>query len=133
MMDETLRQFVQDRANGVCEYCHFPETHSFNPFQVDHIIADKHDGPTVEWNLAWSCFYCNTYKGPNVAGWDAGEDAIVRLYHPRKDAWSDHFEWNGSILIGETQLGRVTINVLRINHADAVAVRRALLDFGYRL
>lgn len=132
-MDETLRQFVQERAKGICEYCHFPETHSFNPFQVDHIIADKHDGPTVEGNLAWSCFYCNTYKGPNVAGWDAKEDAVVRLYHPRKDVWSNHFEWHGSILIGRTQIGRVTINVLRINHPDAVAVRRALLDIDHIL
>ena len=125
-MDDSLRQLVRDRANGVCEYCHFPEEHSFNPFQVDHIIAGKHDGPTVESNLAWSCFYCNTYKGPNLSGWDAEADAIVRLYHPRKDRWSDHFQWNGSILVGKTQIGVATVKVLRINHPDAVSVRREL-------
>lgn len=132
-MDEALRQFVRDRANAICEYCHFPEEHSFNPFQLDHIIADSHGGLTTEYNLAWSCFYCNTYKGPNVAGWDAAEDAVVRLFHPRKDRWREHFEWKGAVLLGKTQIGRVTIRVLRINHSDAIAVRRALLDFGYRL
>ena len=53
---------------------------------------------------------------------------FVRLYHPRKDRWSDHFEWNGAALIGRTQIGIVTIDVLRINHPDALAVRRVLLD-----
>ena len=126
-MDDTLRQFVRDRSGGVCEYCQFPEQHSFNPFQVDHVIAEKHGGPSIERNLAWSCFYCNTYKGPNVAGWIAETDEIVRLYHPRKDTWSDHFEWNGAALIGRTQVGIVTIDVLRINHPDALAVRRVML------
>ena len=129
-MDDTLRQLVRDRAAGVCEYCLFREEHSFNPFQVDHIIAAKHGGPTVEGNLAWSCFYCNTYKGPNVAGWSPVEDEIVRLYHPRKDTWADHFEWSGPTLLGKTPVGNVTINVLRINHPDALAVRRTLLDLG---
>lgn len=125
-MDGSLRQLVRDRANGVCEYCQFPEEHSFNPFQVDHIIAEKHGGPTVESNLAWSCFYCNTYKGPNLSGWDAEEDAVVRLYHPRKDHWSDHFHWNGPVLEGKTRIGIATVMVLRINHPDAVAVRHQL-------
>jgi len=125
-MDESLRQLVRGRARGVCEYCRFPEEFSFNPFQIDHIIAEKHEGPTVEWNLAWSCFYCNTYKGPNISGWDTEQDAIVRLFHPRKDSWADHFQWEGPILLGKTQVGVATVKVLRINHVDAISVRRAL-------
>ena len=132
-MDDSLRQLVRSRANGKCEYCRFPEEHSFNPFQVDHIIAEKHGGPSVEWNLAWSCFYCNSYKGPNISSWDAETDAIIRLYHPRKDTWSDHFEWNESSLTPKTPIGEATIKVLRINHPDAVAVRRILLDSGYQI
>jgi hypothetical protein len=127
-MDEALRRFVRDRSDGVCEYCQFPERAAFNPFQVDHIIAEKHGGPTAESNLAWSCFYCNTYKGPNVAGWISDRDEIVRLYHPRKDEWSDHFEWIGATLAPRTSIGKVTIDVLRINHPDAIVVRQMLLD-----
>ncbi|MDC0935456.1 HNH endonuclease signature motif containing protein [Pirellulales bacterium] len=127
-MDEALRQLVRDRAAGLCEYCLFPEKHSFNPFQVDHIIAEKHGGLTVAENLAWSCFYCNTYKGPNIAGWNPDDETIVRLYHPRKDMWSEHFEWSGEVLAGKTPVGTVTVNVLRFNHPDALAVRRLLLE-----
>ena len=130
-MDVALRQQVQDRGNGRCEYCLFPEEHAYNPFQVDHIIAEKHHGPTIERNLAWSCYYCNTYKGPNIAGWIAEKDLVVRLYHPRKDTWSEHFDWNGPLLIGKTDIGEVTVDVLSINHGDAVSVRRMLLDYGH--
>jgi hypothetical protein len=81
-MNEQLRQFVVERAGGCCEHCHSPETASFYPFQVDHIIAEKHGGPTIPGNLAWSCYYCNTYKGPNIAGWIRETDEVLRLFHP---------------------------------------------------
>ena len=127
-MDDNLRHLVRRRAESVCEYCLFPEEHSFNPFQIDYIIAQKHGGPTVEGNLAWSCYYCNTYKGLNIAGWISSDDTIIRLYHPQKDDWDDHFEWQGSRLTGKTPIGQVTIDVLRINHPDAVSTRQILLD-----
>ena len=63
-----------------------------------------------------------------MAGWIAETDEIVRLYHPRNDTWSEHFEWNGAALIGRTQIGIVTIDVLRINHSDALVVRRVMHD-----
>ncbi len=58
------------RAAGRCEYCHFPMSASRLPFHCDHIIAEKHGGPTVDENLAWACFRCNLHKGPNIAGLD---------------------------------------------------------------
>ncbi|MEM7315981.1 MAG: HNH endonuclease, partial [Planctomycetota bacterium] len=65
---------------------------------------------------------------PNIAGWIAETDEIIRLFHPRKDEWSTHFEWQGPLLIGRTPIGSVTIDVLRINHPDAMSVRQALSD-----
>jgi 5-methylcytosine-specific restriction endonuclease McrA len=59
---------VRRRARGRCEYCHFPETHAVIPFEVEHVIAEKHGGATETSNLAFACFYCNRYKGPNIAG-----------------------------------------------------------------
>ena len=56
-MDEALRQLVRQRAADRCEYCHLPAEYTDAPFQVDHIIAEKHHGPTIEENLAWSCFW----------------------------------------------------------------------------
>jgi hypothetical protein len=55
---------------------------------------------------------------------------IVRLFHPRRDRWGDHFEWNGPDLIGKTQVGRVTIDVLAIGDPNFRDVRCALLDEG---
>ncbi|MCC7337637.1 MAG: HNH endonuclease [Pirellulaceae bacterium] len=65
------------------------------PFEVDHIIAKKHHGQTVAENLALSCFYCNSYKGPNIAGIDLQTRNTVVLFHPWKDNWNHHFQWEG--------------------------------------
>lgn len=132
-MDVALRQLVQQRGNARCEFCHLPEEYSFHPFQVDHIIAEKHGGRTVAENLAWSCFYCNTYKGPCISSWNEEKQDVVRLFNPRRDDWSEHFEWNGPILVPKTDIGDGTIRVLFINHPDAVAVRRLLLEYGEML
>lgn len=129
-MDEALRALVKARADGRCEYCWFPEAVSFLPFSIDHIIAEKHRGPTIETNLAWSCYYCNSYKGPNIAGWIPETDDVIRLFHPRRHAWEDHFAWQGPILVPQTAIGRVTIDVLEINHPDAIAVRQELIEMG---
>ncbi len=101
------------------------------PFEVDHILAQKHGGPTHLENLALSCFYCNSHKGPNIAGVDSVSRRIVRLYHPRKDRWSRHFEWAGAVLRGKSAIGRATIAVLSINDPDAIAVREALIEEGH--
>ena len=100
------------------------------PFQIDHIIARKHGGPTSEDNLALSCFHCNTHKGTNVAGFDNETGELVRLFHPRKDVWSEHFEWAGPVLIGLTPVGRTTIYVLGINDPEYVEVRDSLRKEG---
>jgi hypothetical protein len=132
-MDEPLRRFVRDRALGRCEYCGSPEQYFLAPFQVDHIIAEKHHGPTQDDNLAWSCYACNRYKGPNIAGWSSEKQAIVRLFHPRQDSWHDHFRWDGARLIGITEVGKATIDVLRINDPAALAFRSLLLQLGVAL
>ncbi|HRI72114.1 MAG TPA: HNH endonuclease signature motif containing protein [Polyangium sp.] len=129
-MDAALTALVRNRAQLTCEYCRLPQAFSAIPFEIDHIVAQKHGGPTQEENLALSCFYCNSRKGPNIAGVDPASGRIVRLYHPRKDRWSRHFEWAGAILQGKTATGRATIVVLGINDPDAVAVREALIDEG---
>jgi 5-methylcytosine-specific restriction endonuclease McrA len=58
-MDATLAGLVRERARSRCEYCRLPEAFSAIPFEIDHIVAQKHGGPTREENLALSCFYCN--------------------------------------------------------------------------
>ena len=129
-MDARLEAQIWRRARNRCEYCGFRAELTRVPFQIDHIIAQKHRGRTTSDNLALSCFFCNTFKGPNLAGVDPRTRKITRLFHPRRDRWQDHFRWDGPLLEGRTAVGRTTIEVLRINRQDATAVRQSLLEEG---
>lgn len=127
-MDAELRQLVWQRASSRCEYCHVSAKVSLLPFQIDHIIAEKHGGLTVADNLALSCERCNSYKGPNIAGYLEGKH--IPLFNPRTDQWLDHFAWDGALLVGQTPIGIVTIEVLAINLPYRVALRAALIEEG---
>ncbi len=129
-MDYELKVAVRHRAGERCEYCHLPAAFFEAPAQIDHIIPQKHGGPTASENLAFSCFFCNSYKGPNLSGIDPVSGEIIRLFHPRRDAWAEHFMWNGAALIGRSGVGRATIEVLKINHPFHLALRQALMDEG---
>jgi hypothetical protein len=129
-MDEPLRQLVRQRAHHSCEYCRVPQQFDILPFQVDHIIAAKHHGQTTDNNLALSCYGCNVYKGPNIAGIDPETGKLTRLFHPRQDEWDEHFEWDGPVVVGRTVIGRATIDVLNINISERVEHRRLLIVSG---
>ena len=129
-MNERLRQQVRSRAGDCCEYCRVPQASDSLPFQADHIIAEFHHGLTESENLAWSCFDCNVYKGTNLAGFDAVSQAVVPLFHPRRDDWNVHFAWQGPVLAGKTDRGRATVDVLRINLPSRVEHRRLLIQLG---
>jgi hypothetical protein len=100
------------------------------PFEIDHVIPRKHRGATVEENLALACFYCNRYKGPNIAGFDPATSLLSRIFHPRIDRWEDHFKWHLYRVQGITAMGRATIEVLRLNHPEMILVREVLSDEG---
>lgn len=104
-----------------------PEQFDPAPFEVDHIIARKHRGETVEDNLALSCFACNNRKGANISGRDPMTGDIVTLFNPRNDRWHDHFVWQGAVLVGRTPSGRATIDVLCINLPHRIALRESLI------
>jgi len=132
-MDRSLAEAVRRRAGDRCEYCQFPASRALIPFQIDHIVAEKHGGKTELPNLALACFYCNNHKGPNIAGVDSTTGKLVRLFNPRTDRWTRHFEWRGAWLQGLTPVGRATVDVLNINREDSVVVRQSLLEEGVDL
>ena len=129
-MNAALLALIRDRAQYRCEYCRLPQAFSPIPFEIDHIIARKHSGPTTEDNLAWTCFFCNSAKGPNIAGIDPVSQQIVPLFHPRRQKWSRHFRWEGARLVGRTRNGRATVVVLAINEPLFVTLRGTLIAAG---
>jgi hypothetical protein len=129
-MDAALQRLVWQRAGGRCEYCRLPQDGSRAAFEIDHIIARHHHGRTVSGNLALSCAFCNGYKGPNLTGRDPHGGKITPLFHPRRHKWGYHFRYQGGTLIGRTAIGRTTVDVLRINHPQRVALREILIAAG---
>lgn len=126
-MDRNLEEFVWSRASAVCEYCRMPQRLDDLPFEIDHVLATAHGGKTAPNNLALSCFLCNRFKGPNLAGLDPKTGRLARLFHPRRHAWPRHFRWEGAVLIGLTPIGRATIRVLHINDLLRVRLRTQLI------
>jgi hypothetical protein len=83
-MNELLVRQVWRRAKSCCEYCRIPQNYFPSPFEIDHIIARQHDGPTSLDNLALACLHCNAHKGPNLSGLDPQTGQLTRLFHPRR-------------------------------------------------
>src|SRR5262249_38245662 len=120
MSHASRRRLIWERAESKCEYCQLRQVDTSLPHEIDHIRARKHRGPTTLNNTCLACAYCNAAKGPNAAGYDPTTDQLVALFNPRRDFWSDHFEWDGPVLIGKTPIGRATIDVLGINRPERV-------------
>jgi hypothetical protein len=127
-MERALEELVWQRASGRCEYCQMPQEFDELTFQIDHVIATSHGGPTRASNVCLACFRCNSFKGPNLAGIDERTKRVVPLFNPRRHKWPWHFRWDGPRLVGRTPAGRATIATLRINLAHRVAQRQALID-----
>ena len=122
-MDAALVELVRRRAAGRCEYCHLPQQFSELRFHVEHIIPRQHGGTDDAENLALACPDCNLVKGPNLTGVEPGTRQVVRLFHPRRDTWAEHFALDGALVVGRTPVGRVTVSLLRLNDGQRQRVR----------
>jgi hypothetical protein len=130
-MDAALRRLVRERARYRCEYCLIHQDQDpFFTFPVDHIVAMQHGGATEADNLCLSCYRCSSHKGPNIASLDPETGELVRLFHPRRDLWIEHFSWEGASLVGRTVIGRATVTLLAVNHPDYVHLRESLIAEG---
>jgi 5-methylcytosine-specific restriction endonuclease McrA len=130
MIDDAIREFVWQRANGRCEYCQLHHTeYSYQIFHVEHIIAKQHGGSDVAENLCLACAECNWAKGPNLGGLFEGR--LFPLFHPRRQSWNRHFRWDRTTLVGKTKSGIVTVQVLDMNKASRIMLRENLLFEGH--
>jgi hypothetical protein len=125
-----MRDLVRRRAKDRCEYCLLQQEHSDLTHHVEHIVAKQHGGTEELGNLALACHRCNLRKGPNLTGIDPLTKEVVAIFHPRRDQWQDHFRIRGVRIEGITSIGRATVQVLAMNDARRLDLRKELVGRG---
>ena len=124
MISAALRAAVRRRASERCEYCGLLQKHAaYAPFHIEHVIPRQHGGGDDSGNLALACHHCNLHKGPNLTGIDPNTSQVTELFHPRRQAWHEHFTLRGARVVGLTPAGRVTVRVLNMNSVDRLELR----------
>jgi hypothetical protein len=126
----SVRDFVYQRAKGQCEYCLIPEEVTFASHEIDHVIARKHGGLTAQENLALSCSICNKRKGTDLTSIDPEHQQIVPIYNPRKDRWSENFQFHNGEILPLTSTGRATVRLLQLNRSERIFERNLLVEAG---
>ncbi|MDX2244970.1 MAG: HNH endonuclease signature motif containing protein [Leptolyngbyaceae cyanobacterium bins.302] len=122
----SLRRLVEERAGDRCEYCLIPAGLTFFPHEVDHIIAEKHEGETAAENLALTCWRCNRHKGTDLGSFDPQTGDFCFLFNPRTQMWEEHFKQENLEIIGLTPEGRTTVRLLQLNAEERLAERQRL-------
>jgi len=64
-----LRQAVEERAGGCCEYCRMGQQERAIDFVIDHIIAEKHGGATYADNLCLAATGATATKAATSVPW----------------------------------------------------------------
>ena len=127
-----LRRFIRERAEGRCEYCRSSDNYSTEFFAGEHIHPTAKGGTNHITNLAYACSGCNGHKGTKIQAVDLLTGDLVGLFHPRRQRWRDHFDWNENKtqIIGLTAVGRATIEALHLNRPALINLRRVLYVVG---
>jgi hypothetical protein len=122
-----LREQVRQRAEYLCEYCHTSERWQYVRFTLDHVVPLGAGGNEVLENLALACFHCNRRKSNKLTATDPQSGAVVRLFNPRTQLWSEHFRWStdGLLVLPQTPVGRATLELLELNRERILKIRRA--------
>jgi hypothetical protein len=125
-----LRRLVESRANHLCEYCLIHEDDTYLGCQVDHVISEKHGGPTDADNLSYACTFCNRAKGTDVGSIAPSTGEFSRFFNPRTDHWADHFSLNGVVIESRTPIGEATVRLLGYNEPERILERKTIRDIG---
>lgn len=129
-LSSSLKATVRQRAQGRREYCHLAQAGQVATFHIDHVYPVKLGGKTEVENLALACVGCSLHKAAKVEGIDPGTGQLAPLFHPRRDQWDDHFQWDHFRLVGKTPIGRATIEALQLNRAILLSIREEEVHWG---
>jgi hypothetical protein len=132
-ISESLRARIRQQAGDRCGYCRSPQRYILGTLEIDHIVPVARGGSDDEDNLWLACRLCNAFKGTQTHGVDPATGRRVRLFNPRRQVWSRHFQWSadGAAVQGRTPTGRATVIALQFNNVIACLVRSAWISAGW--
>ena len=124
---------LKRQAGNRCGYCRTSVLLTSQPLSVEQIIPSARGGSSHEDNWWLSCRRCNEHKGIHIDGVDPNTGEQVPVFHPRRQAWHEHFAWSGdgTQVIGVTPCGRATVLALKLNNDDMIAARRLWVSVGW--
>jgi HNH endonuclease len=127
-----LQRQIRNRWLDRCAYCLTAESLTATTFEFEHIIPRSAGGETILENLCLSCPSCNRYKTNRQNIIDPVTEKVIPLFHPQLQVWKEHFSWNddASEIVGLTDIGRVTIDLLKMNRLQLVRVRKLWIKLG---
>ncbi|MDJ0736019.1 MAG: HNH endonuclease signature motif containing protein [Nostocaceae cyanobacterium] len=130
---ETLKAKIRTQADNRCGYCLSLQMYVLKLLEVEHIIPKAKGGSDDEDNLWLACRLCNNYKGTQTDAIDPVRSKKVKLFNPRKQKWSKHFEWSedGTQIVGTTACSRATVIALQLNNIISVTVRQQWVLAGW--
>jgi hypothetical protein len=114
------RASVRQRANFACEYCGVSETDTGSELTIDHYQPITKGGEDIFENLVYCCHRCNVFK----SDYFPASLAQPLIWNPRLSSASQHFiHLEDGQVKGLTQIGEFTIQILKLNRSQLIALR----------
>lgn len=122
-LDEKIRRAAKNR----CGYCRNPQELMPYKLEIEHLVPKASGGETVEENLWLARRECNAHKAKKIEAIDNLTEKTVKLFNPRQQIWSEHFEFSrdDTEIIGKTACGRATVESLQMNNFYQTTARSA--------
>lgn len=129
----TLREKIRLAAKDICGYCQSPQRLIPIIFEIEHILPKAKGGSDNEENLWLACGVCNSFKHAKTHATDPQTRRKTRLFNPRKQVWTEHFEFSKdkTEIIGKTACGRATVVALKLNNTRSVKMRKLWVSVGW--
>lgn len=131
---DDLIERVREAAGNRCGYCLTNQRYYMGKLELDHLIPASKGGLPTEKNLWLACRVCNGHKSDKTTGIDPQTGDVLPLFNPRKQRWTDHFQWSedGLRAIGITPTGRATVTALKLDSdEDAIECRKQWISVGW--
>lgn len=132
-ISESIRRLVRERAQDCCEYCRMAQAIQGATFHIEHIVPRRKGGKDEAENLALACPSCNLHKSEHTESEDPEAGQVVSLFHPRRDKWEEHFQFEGPEIRGVTPVGRATAALLDFNSERRLLIRAIEQSLGLHL